>query len=403
MAIGVAESRPVPAANMKAPPASARVLIATDIATEGTQVQRLLEPHFEHLSVSSDPDSAVRDFDDFKPDVVVLAFDSIEKSQRYCLGLYRFGPTMQQQPHRTILLCTKAEVTTAFELCKKQYFDDYVLHWPMAHDGKRLPMSVWIASREILAARSTFPTKTELRSHAKLVGELENALDQQFSAATDNLARADSGLDQLERELTGVSEEFSKRLAHGIDGAVQVTDLGTLSRETERLKGMLAAKTHDLRERTLAPMMSWARNLRSHVEPALEAAKELAEGVRGMRPVIMVVDDDEMSQELLSHSLDPKLYDVLFASDSATALHHLQRVRPDAILMDIRLPGLDGLSFTRHLKAAPDLARIPIIMFTGDSRRETLLGSIEAGAADFIVKPFTRDSLNSKLKKVLSV
>jgi CheY-like chemotaxis protein len=76
-------------------------------------------------------------------------------------------------------------------------------------------------------------------------------------------------------------------------------------------------------------------------------------------------------------------------------------VRPDAILMDIRLPGIDGVSLTERLKASPALADIPIIMMSGDSRVETLVRSMEAGATAFVVKPFTRQSLTMKLEKVL--
>jgi CheY-like chemotaxis protein len=70
------------------------------------------------------------------------------------------------------------------------------------------------------------------------------------------------------------------------------------------------------------------------------------------------------------------------------------------ILMDIRLPGMDGVALTRHLKSSPHLTDIPIVMMTGDARRETLLRSIEAGAAGFVVKPVTRAGLEAKLGKI---
>lgn len=388
---------------MKALPAAARVLIATDNASEGAQVKGLLESHFDHLRVSTDSECAVGDFEEFNPDVVVLAFDTIEKAQRYCLGLYRLGSARQLRPHRTIVLCAKSEVAVAFDLCKKQYFDDYVLFWPMAYDGNRLAMSVWIASREIIAARAVIPARAELRSHVKHLRDLETVLDVECSAAAQQVAGADSALTQLERELSSASDELSRSLTSGANSAEGGADLNALSRETARLKAMLAAKTQNLREETLTPMMSWADNLRSNIEPALAGARELSENARKARPLVMVVDDDEMSLDILIRAVDAKRYDIVIAGDSTAALSQLRRVRPDAILMDVRLPGVDGVTLTRRLKATPDLASIPIIMFTGDGRRETLLSSIDAGATDFIVKPFTRDALNAKLEKVLAV
>ena len=77
------------------------------------------------------------------------------------------------------------------------------------------------------------------------------------------------------------------------------------------------------------------------------------------------------------------------------------RSAPDLVLMDIVLPGSDGVAITEQMKATPDLAAIPVVMLTGEARFETLVRSMQAGAADFIVKPFTRDALVAKLGKFL--
>ena len=69
--------------------------------------------------------------------------------------------------------------------------------------------------------------------------------------------------------------------------------------------------------------------------------------------------------------------------------------------MDVMLPGGDGVALTEQIKAAPDLAAIPVVMLTGEARLDTLVRSMEAGAADFIVKPFTREALLAKLSKYL--
>ena len=69
--------------------------------------------------------------------------------------------------------------------------------------------------------------------------------------------------------------------------------------------------------------------------------------------------------------------------------------------MDVRLPGGDGVALTEQIKSTPELASIPVVMLTGEARFETLVRSMEAGAADFIVKPFTRDALVAKLGKYL--
>ena len=117
--------------------------------------------------------------------------------------------------------------------------------------------------------------------------------------------------------------------------------------------------------------------------------------------VLLVVEDDEFTRKLIGRMLDPLHYKTSYAVDSAEAMSVLRDIRPDLVLMDIRLPGLDGLALTRRLKAASHLMAIPVIMMTGDARRETVIRSMAAGAEAFIVKPFDRDSLLAKLQSAL--
>jgi len=93
--------------------------------------------------------------------------------------------------------------------------------------------------------------------------------------------------------------------------------------------------------------------------------------------------------------------DVSFAFDGREAVSQLSRVRADVILMDIRLPGIDGLALTRRLKASAQIADIPVVMLTGDARRETLMDSLAAGASEFVVKPVSKATLEAKLDRVL--
>ncbi len=335
---------------MKIHPGSARVMVSADSLDDASQVLRQLKEEFGNLRLSTNPDLAVQDFETFKPDVLVLAFDSLDKAQRYYLGLYRLSRLVHQQPHRTVILCNKEEVWSAAELCRKEYFDDYVLYWPHAHDGPRLTMSIWMASREMMVANSAGPSTGDLRSHTRQLGELEQLLDAQLADG--------------QRQIAAVRQSMSRG---GLDS-----------------------------------MDSWARRFKDQLEPALAGTRVLTEKVSKIRWVVMVVDDDDFTRRLIDRSLDLKTYETVFAGDGIEALSLLRRARPDIILMDVRLPGQDGVSLTHQIKAAPHLADIPIIMMTGDARRETLLSSMEAGAAAFVVKPFTRESLTANLERVLA-
>jgi len=344
---------------MKTNPGTARVMVATDNKDDANQILRQLKSQFEHVSPSTDPDRVVEDFELFKPDVLVLAFDSLDKAQRYYLGLYRLGHTVHQHPHRTVMLCNKEEVQAVFDLCKKEYFDDYVLYWPHTHDGPRLAMSIWIACREMMALHSTLPDAGALRVHARQLGELESLLENHLADGVQQIEVARSTL--LDAQMPG-SQDF----------AIAIDSLGT-----------------------------WASGLKNSIAPALAGTRALTDAVRKIRPIVLVVDDDELARQLIGRTLDRKVYDVLFAGDGVEALSQLRRFKPDVILMDVRMPGMDGVALTQRLKTLPHLMSTPIIMMTGQARRETLVSSIEAGAAAFVVKPFTREALMAKLQKVL--
>jgi CheY-like chemotaxis protein len=119
------------------------------------------------------------------------------------------------------------------------------------------------------------------------------------------------------------------------------------------------------------------------------------------RPIVLVVEDDTFSHQLIAITLETRGVDLVFEADGGAAIERIGAVQPDLILMDVMLPGRDGVDLTQSLKADPALSGIPVVMLTGEARREVLVRSMEAGAADFIVKPFTPDALVAKLAKYL--
>ncbi len=387
---------------MTASPATARVLIAAEDLADGEQVVSQLQEHFEHVKLSTNPDRGVADFQTHQTDVLVLAFNTIAKAQSYYLGLYRTLQSLSKRPHRTVLLCSKDEVSAAFNLCKKQYFDDYVPYWPMAYDGLRLPMSIWSICRELAALQAQGPPRKELLAHAKQLGDLEQTLHNELSAGQQRIATAEDCMQNLERKLAASSDEFSRYVIDGAGGSVVVKDAAVLNGEFALLRNQQIELARTAREQGVGPMSAWAQEMKERVEPALAGVRTLADSVRNMPAKIMIIDDDELMRDLLVRVLGGASYEISYAKDSEDALRQLRDAQPDVILMDIHLPGLDGISLTRRLKSNEELASIPIILITGDPRRETVKGGLDAGAVSFVVKPFTRKSLKEKLDRAMA-
>lgn len=89
------------------------------------------------------------------------------------------------------------------------------------------------------------------------------------------------------------------------------------------------------------------------------------------------------------------------AADGYQALKLIATTNFDLILLDWRMPVLSGLDTLKQLKAMPDFSAIPVVMVTSESQKRKILGAIQAGAANYLIKPFDEETLREKLKPFL--
>lgn len=118
-------------------------------------------------------------------------------------------------------------------------------------------------------------------------------------------------------------------------------------------------------------------------------------------PRILVVDDNEMNRDILARRLSTRGFEVIVAEDAGRGLALVRGAAPDLVLMDMRLPDMDGWAAARTIKADGATSRIPIIALTAhtlDGERETAL---EAGCDEYETKPVVMDRLLGKMKQLL--
>ena len=123
-------------------------------------------------------------------------------------------------------------------------------------------------------------------------------------------------------------------------------------------------------------------------------------------PSILVVDDEATVREVIRRYLERDGFTVREAADGYAALDALAEALPDLVVLDLMLPGVDGLSLTRQLRAhksagAEARSRLPIIMLTAKSETSDRIRGLDLGADDYLAKPFSPQELVSRVKAVL--
>src|SRR5438270_3139143 len=116
---------------------------------------------------------------------------------------------------------------------------------------------------------------------------------------------------------------------------------------------------------------------------------------------ILIIDDEKDLLELVRYNLEKEGYDAICAADGDTGLEIATRHKPALILLDLMMPGKDGLEVCRQLRADHRTNRVPIIMLTAKATEADRVVGLELGADDYVVKPFSPRELVARVKAVL--
>ena len=306
------------------------ILILSDTMRDTGQVRDVLDGEFDNISLSSDPEKMAAEFDARPADVLILAFDTLEKSERNYLSLYRQSAKLPLHPHRTIILSSKDNVAASYQACRKKLFDDYVLFWPMYYDRHRLAMSIHLALSHL----------------------------------------ADRGVITQPDSTWQKPDEIFKELCVSIKRTIGAPDTQEL--QNQPMGGGLAVAERKI---------------------TFDSVKTL--------PIVMVVDDDEFMCKLLSDILEEAGYQILVAHGASEVLSTIRKQLPDLIIMDILMPGVNGIEIAQHLKAVPRWALIPLIIVTGNSDHNIVNECLKIGVVDFIIKPVERTGFLNKVRSAL--
>jgi DNA-binding response OmpR family regulator len=132
-----------------------------------------------------------------------------------------------------------------------------------------------------------------------------------------------------------------------------------------------------------------------------ETARHTPAPTPASRKRVLVVDDEKDIVELVAYNLGRNGYETLLAYDGAHALQIAVKKIPDLIILDLMLPGVDGMEVARKLKAEPRTASIPILMLTAKGEETDVVVGLTLGADDYVTKPFSMKVLLARVSAVL--
>jgi DNA-binding response OmpR family regulator len=117
---------------------------------------------------------------------------------------------------------------------------------------------------------------------------------------------------------------------------------------------------------------------------------------------ILVAEDDATIGHLLTHVLGLEKFEVILVTDGGDALEHVRSRRPDAIILDAMMPGMDGYEVLQALREDPTTNDIPVLMLSSRSLDRDVVSGFNFGADDYMVKPFNPADLVIRLKRLLN-
>ncbi|MBC8438876.1 MAG: response regulator [Deltaproteobacteria bacterium] len=118
------------------------------------------------------------------------------------------------------------------------------------------------------------------------------------------------------------------------------------------------------------------------------------------KETILIVDDEEDILELIKYNLKNGGYSILTAQSGEQAIKIAKQSRPDLIVLDLMLPGMDGLEVTRYLRSNEETRDMPIVMLTAKGEESDIITGLELGANDYISKPFSPKVLTARIRAI---
>lgn len=372
-----------------------KILIVSDSADELRSVQDLLTPDLGGYWCADHDTEALNLFTEKQPAVLILAFLEIEKAERFYLTLFRQCSQIQNIPHQTLVLCKNTEAEHAFSLCLSGTVDDYVVNRPL-YDLFRLRLSVRQALDRRLVHQQSTGLSRQLAGIGKDLHWLDDYVGKALASGERRYQDTLQAFNDYNRHLGNHLSQLENSLSEPAPGhAVPMLDRSVLSQQFDQVRrkamGLEAHQVQQYLRESGTWLKQFSESYREHLKPLRRGP------FPPPLPEVMIVEDDPVYREILDTMLHDAGFRTVHAANGEEALAGLNRRRPDIMLLDYRMPGLDGIATLKRMKSDANLRAVPVIMLSAISEKDVVSKSIQIGAMGFIVKPGDRQTILGKI------
>lgn len=370
------------------------ILLIADDEEELGEHKMHLDIGYTRIYATTDQEAGAQLFEQKKPAVLMLSFEQLGEAEEFYLELFHHCENIYEIPHHTIILVTRHDLERAYDLCRREIFNDFVITRPLMSEQRlRLAVAQGLEKRAL---------RLGIQHGQILLKKLANQIDQM----KNEFQRVMSKSHQYQR----MRNESNKQLLHSIDhrltmfrdslmgpsmhAIVNVMDADALRGHFDRMQQEEVLVSLEQHHGKMDEALSaWTDNLEEHLQLLDKAAAVTKEKEENYAPQILVIDDDSMQRDVLSAVLGKAGYDVHLAPSGVEGLGQLINDIPDLVLLDYEMPGLDGISVLKKARQIPELQDLPIVMLTGHSEKDVVRACLGAGASDYLVKPVKRENL----------
>jgi len=286
---------------------------------------------------------------------------------------------IQKAPHLSVLFCNREHRERAYEECVEKQFFFYETIRPV-YDMNKVRLLLELASDSLKQQMKMKELEAELAEMRNDISEVSFQLDDIEESINDEKGIQGGLLDDITANLNHWEEENSK---------------------AENSRATKAPESKDDSGNVLtADFNKFKSHNQGYFSSLGDQVNRAKPKMNKNEPLVIVADDQPMMLKIITTILKPKGFRVETAPNGEEAFNKARRTPPNAVLLDIDMPVMNGLQTLKAFKEQSSLKDIPIIMLTSNSDKSSFVECLELGAKDYIVKPTNADIL---LKKLLAV